>query len=430
MQPIQLYESEVRSYCRKFECLFVHARGSYIYDAQGNAYLDFWSSAGSVNYGHNPTELKEALIAYLQEDGLCAALDMYTHAKQDFIEVFAQQILRPRGLNYKMQFTGPTGTSVIESAVKLARKATGRRTVAAFTNGFHGMTGVSLGLTGNRYHRQPWSDSSVVRLPYEGYMGGTLDSVAYFERLLLDNSSGIDIPAAVVLETVQGEGGINVASSEWLRRLRDLTLRHDIPLIVDDIQAGCGRTGHFFSFEEAGITPDLVCMSKSLSGFGLPFSLLLMAPSLDRWRPGEDNGTFRGNSLAFVTAAQAIRSYWSDSDLGQRVRRHGTTIELALQTLLHRYGDDVKAVRGRGMFWGLELHDPEVAGAIASECFRRRLVVETCGADDQVVKVMPALTIDDMLLAEGMRTLSDSMDAVLGQVHHRSSAARILDVVA
>ncbi|WP_236479554.1 aminotransferase class III-fold pyridoxal phosphate-dependent enzyme, partial [Pseudomonas sp. PA-4-8C] len=241
-------ESQARSYCRSFPVVFDQAQGSYLYDLKGQAYIDFLSCAGSVNYGHNPKPVKAAVIDYLQRDGIQAALDMHSRAKQEFLFNLRKIILEPRALSYKMQFTSPTGTSVVESAIKLARKVTGRQHIVAFTNGFHGMSNTSLGLTGNRDNRQPGVDPYVFRMPYDGYLKG-LDSVEYFERLLNDNSSGMDLPAAVILETIQGEGGINVASSDWLVRLRKLTAEHDILLIIDDIQAGCGRTGTFFSFE-------------------------------------------------------------------------------------------------------------------------------------------------------------------------------------
>lgn len=396
------HESAVRSYCRRFPMVITRANGSHLFDEEGNRYIDFLSCAGAVNYGHNPGPLKEALLAYLESDGIQAALDMHTVAKRDFIAAFASHILRPRGLRHRLQFTGPTGTSVVESAVKLARKVTRRRNVMAFTNGYHGMSGTSLGLTGNRYHRQDVQDTHVTRIPFDGYMGKDFDSIAYLRRLLADNSSGIDLPAAVIVETVQGEGGVNVASAQWLRDLREVTQQYGILLIVDDIQAGCGRTGDFFSFEFAGIVPDLVCLSKSLSGYGLPFSLLLIAPELDCWQPAEDNGTFRGNTLAFVTARAALDTFWSDRSLQDDIRRREQIVQDALAVLRNDVGGCIKDVRGRGLFYGVELFDPALAGRVAEECLRHQLIIERCGPDDQVLKIMPALTIADTTLRQGM----------------------------
>ena len=414
LETFNRYESEVRSYCRKFDGLFVRAVGSTIFDAAGSEYLDFWSSAGTVNYGHNPPILKKSVLSYIESDGLCAALDLNTEAKRDFIEEFQASILAPRGLQYRMQFTGPTGTGVIESAVKLARKYTGRRSVAAFTNAYHGMSSTSLGLTGDRHHRQPWPDPHVIRLPFDGYLGDAVNSLDYFGKILSDKSSGIDLPAAVIVETIQCEGGVNVASDKWLSALREITKKHQIPLIVDDIQTGCGRTGSFFSFERSGIEPDLVCLSKSLSGYGLPLSVLLISPSMDVWKPGEDSDTFRGNSLAFVTAAEAIRSYWRDGHLAARAERLGHEVQSALSELFIRHSHSIRSVRGRGMLWGIEFNKPEKAIMIAESCFRNKLIVETCGAEDQVIKIMPPLTIEEKQLRKGLEILMAAADTACG----------------
>lgn len=406
-----MYESEVRSYCRNFQKVFHKASGSYMYDQDGAPYLDFLSCAGALNYGHNHPALKQALLQYLNEDGVQGALDLHTQAKRDFITVFKEKILAPRHLDYKLQFTSPTGTSVVESAVKLARKVTRRRRVVAFTNGYHGMTGTALGLTGNQDNRQPVVDSYVDRLPFDQYFPG-LDSLDLFRKLLDDRSSGYELPAAVILETVQGEGGLNVASMDWLRKLRDLTLEKDILLIIDDVQAGCGRTGHFFSFEPAGIQPDMVCLSKSLSGFGYPLSLLLMANHLDVWSPGEDNGTFRGNSLAMVTAAAAIRTFWSDGVLSEKNRADEEHIVESLNWIRQRFPGLIKGIKGRGMMYGLEFFDPLLAKKVAQKSFEKQLIVERCGNEDQVVKLFPPLTITRDDLDAGIRTLTQAIEEV------------------
>lgn len=410
------YESTVRSYCRRFPMVIERACGSYLHDTNGNHYIDFLSCAGSVNYGHNPPELRAALFEYLLSDGIQAALDMHTVAKREFIDVFCQTILKPRQMDYRLQFTGPTGTSVIESAVKLARKVTRRQNVVAFTNGFHGMSGTSLGLTGNRYHRQQVQDTHVTRMPYDGYLPGNVDSVSYLRKLLADDSSGIDMPAAVVLETVQGEGGINLASEQWLRNLRELANEYGILLIIDDIQAGCGRTGQFFSFEFAGIQPDLICLSKSLSGFGLPFSLLLIAPQYDKWQPAEDNGTFRGNNLAFVSATAALRLFWSDNKLQHDIQRRENMVQTTLHRLAAQFPNVIADVRGRGLFYGMEFFDPNMADSVAQECLRQHLIVERCGARDQVLKLMPALTIDDAILLSGLEIIANAVAVCVKQM--------------
>lgn len=407
-------ESEARSYCRSFPMVFDRAQGSYLYDLNAKQYLDFLSCAGSANYGHNPLPIKMAIIDYLQRDGIQAALDLHSLAKKEFIDNFHSIILEPRGLPYKMQFTSPSGTSVVESAVKLARKVTGRQSIVAFTNGFHGMTNTALGLTANRTNRQPGVDPHVFRMPYEGYLQG-LDSIEYFERLLDDTSSGMDIPAAVIVETIQGEGGINVASFEWLQRLRDLTNRHDILLIIDDIQAGCGRTGSFFSFEPAGITPDMVCLSKSLSGYGLPFALLVHRPELDQWSPGEDNGTFRGNTMAFVAATKTLQEFWTSDKLVKQIKASEALLNAWLGKVTGQFSEHIRQVRGRGLFYGIEFHSAALTAAVMQACIRRCLIIERCGSEDQVLKLMPALTIGLKSLQAGLDIIFEAMQLVLGK---------------
>jgi diaminobutyrate-2-oxoglutarate transaminase len=240
-------------------------------------------------------------------------------------------------------------------------------------------------------------------MPFDNYLDGRTPDFIWFERLLEDQGSGLNQPAAVIVETVQGEGGINVARAEWLHALAQLCRRHDMLLIVDDIQMGCGRTGAFFSFEESGITPDIVTVSKSISGYGLPMSLCLFRAELDVWEPGEHNGTFRGNNPAFVTATAALNTYWSDDTLERQTLAHAQTIEAALHdTAAHHSGS---AYRGRGMAWGLEFADPRHAGRAARRAFELGLLVETSGAHDEVLKLLPPLTITTDDLDEGLRTV-------------------------
>ncbi|TJW82981.1 MAG: aminotransferase class III-fold pyridoxal phosphate-dependent enzyme, partial [Mesorhizobium sp.] len=251
-------ESEVRSYVRSFPVLFDRGVGTTLTAADGQEYLDFFGGAGALNYGHNNPAFKQALLDYIERDGIVHSLDLATTAKKGFIEAFERYILKPRGLTYKLQFTGPTGANAVEAALKLARQVTGRSNIVSFTGSYHGVSAGSLAATGNKDMRAAagFPLAHVTSLPYEGYLGESFDTIDYLEKLLADPSSGFDTPAAVILEAVQGEGGINPASVEWLRRLRELTSRHGIVLILDDIQAGVGRTGKFFSFEPSGIVPD------------------------------------------------------------------------------------------------------------------------------------------------------------------------------
>ncbi|MGI5479970.1 diaminobutyrate--2-oxoglutarate transaminase [Streptomyces lavendofoliae] len=396
-------ESEVRSYCRSWPTVFDRAQGSRLYDEDGHEYLDFFAGAGSLNYGHNNPVLKRALLDYLERDGVTQGLDMSTTAKRAFLEYFQNMILRPRDLPYKVMFPGPTGTNAVEAALKLARKVKGRETVVSFTNAFHGMSLGSLAVTGNAFKRAGAGVPLVhtTPMPFDHYMGGKVPDFLWFEQLLRDHGSGLDKPAAVIVETIQGEGGINVARPQWLRGLARLCRNHDMLLIVDDIQMGCGRTGAFFSFEEAGITPDIVTVSKSISGYGQPMSLCLFRPELDVWEPGEHNGTFRGNNPAFVTATAALNTYWADDKLKQQTLAHAQTIEAALRdTAAHHSGS---AYRGRGMVWGLELADPRHAGRAARRAFELGLLMETSGAHGQVVKLLPPLTITGDELDQGLR---------------------------
>mgnify|MGYP002041145326 FL=1 len=316
-------ESEVRGYIRSFPVIFSQARGSTLVDEDGGEYIDFFSGAGTLNYGHNNPVLKEKLLEYVQSDGVVHGLDMATSAKKKFLETVDRVLLKPRNWQYTLQFTGPTGTNAVEAALKIARQVKGRPNVISFTHGFHGVSGGSLAVTANMKFRDAsgYPLANTTFMPYDGYFGPDVDTMAYLERMLEDPSSGMDKPAAVIVETVQGEGGVNVATLRWLKELDKLCKRHDMLLIVDDIQVGCGRTGTFFSFEAAGIRPDIITLSKSLSGFGLPMSLVLMKPELDIWKPGAHSGTFRGNNLAFVTATQALETYWANTAFTADIQR-------------------------------------------------------------------------------------------------------------
>jgi diaminobutyrate-2-oxoglutarate transaminase len=410
MKPFDRLESEVRSYCRSFPEVFARAKGSCVIDENGREYIDFFAGAGVMSYGHNNEQLKAALLDYISDDGITHGLDMATEAKAAFLETFDQLVLQPRGLAYKVMFPGPTGTNSVEAALKLARKVTGRVGVVAFTNGFHGMTLGSLSLTGNQSKREGAGVplTHVTRMPFDGYFGDDVNTIAYADALLSDASSGVDAPAAFIVETVQAEGGINVAGQRWLRDLQTLAKKHGALLIIDDIQVGCGRTGPFFSFERAGISPDIICLSKALSGYGLPFALTLIRPDLDVWQPGEHNGTFRGNNLAFVTARAALERYWSDARLEAAVESKATTVREALDALAEEFGGEV---RGRGLIQGLAL-DCDTTAAICREAFDRGLIVETAGAEDDVVKILPPLTIPPEVLEDGLETLGDSMRRV------------------
>ncbi|AFK62816.1 diaminobutyrate--2-oxoglutarate aminotransferase [Advenella kashmirensis WT001] len=420
-------ESEVRGYVRSFPVIFNQAKGSVLTDESGKEYIDFFSGAGTLNYGHNNPILKKKLIEYLNTDGVVHGLDMATSAKKYFMETFERVLLKPRKMDYTLQFTGPTGTNAVEAALKLARQVKGRSNVVSFTHGFHGVSGGSLAVTANEKFRDAAGVSlhNTAFMPFDGYIGPDVDTIAYFERMLEDPSSGLDLPAAVIVETVQGEGGVNVASWRWIRELEKLCRKFDMLLIVDDIQVGCGRTGSFFSFEAAGIKPDIITLSKSLSGFGLPMSLVLMKPELDVWKPGQHSGTFRGNNLAFVTAAQALDSYWSDDRFQNETRRKESIVRDWLENIVHSFPEAGFSVRGRGLIQGLVCDDrPELANKIAQQAFAHGLVIETSGAQDEVLKILPALTIEDAYLTQGLELIERSVAEVLKQEGKKSKVLK------
>jgi len=418
MKIFEEIESEVQCYARSFPRVFNKAQGEYLYDTEGNQYLDFLAGAGTLNYGHNNPILKKELLKYIESDGITHGLDLHTKAKGNFLNTFNDKILKPRNMDYMVQFTGPTGANAVETAMKLARKIKKRETIISFTNGYHGVTLGALASTGNQHHRGGAGMllTGVDTLPYDGYMGDDMDTTAYLDKVLSDSSSGVDHPAAIIVETVQGEGGITAASFSWLQNIEKICKKHDILLIVDDIQAGCGRTGTFFSFDEVGIQPDIITMSKSLSGYGLPFAMVLFKPEHDIWKPGEHNGTFRGNNLAFVTAEAAIKHYWSDDLFSKEVKRKGKYMYDRINKIIDQYGEGNFSSRGRGMFQGINCVSGDLASKITKLAFKNGLMIETSGADDHVIKFLCPLTISDQNLKRGMDILEDAIETVCAKV--------------
>lgn len=409
MTIFERLESEVRGYCRAWPTTFASAHGHTMVAEDGTEYLDFFAGAGALNYGHNHPVLIEALTDHLSKQGFIHALDISTTTKRDFMERFEDLVLTPRGLDYKLQFPGPTGTNAVEAALKLARKVTGRDRVVGFTNGFHGMTLGSLSVTGNSMKRGgagvPLHNAA--SMPYANYLDDDHDSLHVLETMITGDSSGLDLPAAVIVETTQGEGGINPASAEWLQGLERICQDNSILLIVDDIQVGCGRTGPFFSWEEMGIKPDLVTLSKSLSGSGLPMALVLMRPELDVWEPGEHNGTFRGNNAAFVTATAALDTFWTDSTLSLSVAEKSKRARTGLETIMDAHPGLFTDVRGRGLILGIEAAVPEIASSMAAGAYERGLIVETAGASDEVVKLLPPLVVPENAIDRAIDILGD-----------------------
>lgn len=416
-RPFEEYESQVRSYCRHFPAVFTKAKGSFLYDEDGREYLDFFCGAGGLNYGHNNDYIKGKIVDYLMNDGVMHSLDMYTVPKREFLEYYEENFLKPRGLNYKIQFPGPTGTNAVEAALKLARKVKKRQNIFAMMGGFHGMTLGSVALTTDANSRAGAGVAlhDVTHIPTP-YMFPGLDTLQYLETMITDDHTGVDKPAAIILETTQADGGIYPFPIEWLRGVRAFCDKHDILMIVDDIQVGCGRTGYFFSFEQAGIVPDIVTQSKSIGGYGMPFALVLIKPELDIWKPGEHNGTFRGYQLSMV-AAKAALEVMKNEHIEVKVRSQEHILEEALNEAVALAPEHL-AARGRGFIWGLDVSGcgdkaNEVAGLIQDTAFANGLIVERCGRYDHVVKLMPDLLISEENLKKGLAIFKAAVETAL-----------------
>ncbi|MBR9653064.1 diaminobutyrate--2-oxoglutarate transaminase [Thalassovita aquimarina] len=405
----QRRESEARSYCRGFDAVFAQAAGSELIDAEGNRYIDFLAGCSSLNYGHNDPDMKTALIEHISGDGIAHGLDLHTEVKARFLSAFETHILKPRNMDHRLMFTGPTGANAVEAAIKLARKVTGRTNVISFTNGFHGVTLGALAATGNSYHRGGAGIplSGVARMPYDGYMGSKVDTADLLEKMLSDPSSGIDAPAAIIFETVQGEGGLNAASPEWVRKVAAIAKAHGALLIIDDVQAGCGRAGSFFSFEDFGVVPDIVTMAKSISGFGLPMALMLVRPEHDKFGPAEHNGTFRGNTHAFVTARISIEKFWADETFQDQLAQKERIILSGLAAISEMVPG--ARLKGRGLMRGVDVGSGDLAAAICARAFDNGLIIETSGPNDEVVKILAPLTTPDTVLRKGLNILMDAV---------------------
>ena len=407
-----MLESIVKSYCRSFPDQMTYANGAEMFSKSGKRYIDFLSACGALNYGHNDNTIKDALIDYLMSNGVVMAMDMNTATKERFLTSFYEKILKPRNLDYRVQFTGPTGTNAVEAAIKLARKVTGRPHIISFTNAFHGVTLGSLALTGNHAHRGA-SEAMlhhVIRHPYDRYYDDSFDSMDYLNTLLEDPSSGISAPAAFIAELVQGEGGLNVARRKWLTNLSQIAHKYGSLLIIDDIQAGCGRTSAFFSFETCDISPDIIVLAKSISGYGLPLSLVLLKPEYDVWHAGEHNGTFRANNLALIAAISALETYWSDDNLSNSVKAKTIILRDHINRIATKHGF---APKGIGFMQGIDVYNQQLSKQIREECFKKGLIVEACGPTDNVIKLLPPLTISNGLLEEGMTILASSFDQAI-----------------
>lgn len=409
MSIFEQRESAIRAYCRVYPVVFDTAVNARQKDEEGKEYIDFFAGAGVLNFGHNNERMKQAVINYISANGVTHSLDMYTIAKRRFMQRFVDIILTPRGMEHKLQFTGPTGTNAVEAALKIARRVTGREEIVAFNHGFHGMTLGALACTANQVFRGaagvPLTHVSHFPFDSDGFShipGAGMDSIAQMRALYADSSSGIEPPAGFLVETIQAEGGVNVASREWLQALAALARDVGALLIVDDIQVGCGRTGSFFSFDDLDLDPDIICLAKGIGGMGTPMALNLVKPQVDKhWQPGEHTGTFRGQDLSFVAGSEAL-GYFEDEQFMQEVKTKAGKMREALAPLESING---VAVRGKGMIMGLDVGDGARARAIVDRCFAEGLLIAACGTGGRVVKLIPPLTIPEEDLQQGLNTL-------------------------
>ena len=423
-QIFEQYESVVRSYCRSFTDVFTKGKNARLYGESGKEYVDFFAGAGALNYGHSNPAIKQKIIEYIADDNIAHGLDMNTAAKAEFLQKFQDKILKPRNLDYKIMFPGPTGTNANEAALKLARKIKKRTNIFTFMGAFHGQTLGALAATSDWTMRAganiPLGGTTFMPFPSDGFCS-KIDTLAYIDGVLTDDHSGIEKPAAIIVEAIQGEGGLNVAPTQWLKDLQTLCRKHDILLILDEVQAGCGRTGTFFAFERAAISPDIITLSKSIGGYGFPMALTLIKPEHDIWKPGEHNGTFRGNQIAFVAAAAAIdfrESYDFDGETNKKAKILKEYIENQILPL----NKNLKH-KGIGLIQGIDFFDfdadlnsvNKTTGAIVKECFANGLVLERAGRADCVVKCMPPLTIEEDLMLKGLEILKKSIANVIGR---------------
>jgi len=401
------WESEIRGYCRAFPTVFASASNATLFDKQGKSYIDFFAGAGVLNFGHNNPHMKKAIINFIENDGVAHSLDMATTTKEDFLQAFANTVLKPRNMNYKMQFVGPTGTNAVEAALKLARRVTGRTEVVAFSQGFHGMTLGSLACTANRYFRNAAGVplNHVTHAPYES--DDTQASLKTLRAEFENPSSGHDQPAAFILETIQAEGGVRIASQEWLQGVRQLAKDLGALFIIDEIQVGCGRTGSYFSFDNMNLDPDIITLAKGIGGYGTPMAMNLVKPEHDQqWMPGEHTGTFRGQGISFVAGREGLR-YFDNEELNEQTRTREKFIGKQLQVLST---NGIFKQRGKGMIHGLDVGNGDLAKAVARECFDNGLIIGPCGVSGSVIKLIPPLTISDEELNSGLQILSEAVN--------------------
>jgi diaminobutyrate-2-oxoglutarate transaminase len=416
-------ESNARTYPRRLPIAIKRASGSYVEDLDGNVYIDFLTGAGVLALGHNHPEVVEAV--HKQLDVFCHGLDFPTEVRDEFVST--QLSLLPEAMRdrMKIQFCGPTGANAVDAALKLCKTATGRAEIVAFQGAFHGSTHAAMAVTGSVSQQQPVANRMAgvhfFPYPYAYRWPGTLDpeaSGAYclhaLESALKDPLGGIPRPAAVIIETVQAEGGVIVPPHDFVHGVRQLTRELEIPLIVDEIQSGCGRTGKWLSFEHYEIEPDVVLLSKGLGGIGMPIAVVFYDRELDTWAPGAHTGTFRGNQLAFAAGLAAVKIIQRDGIL-EHVREQGDYIVEQLRALQAEHGA-IGDVRGIGLLIGLEIVNPETgepdaetALGIQRAALERGLILELGGRFDAVVRLLPPLNVSRETIDQALDILHASL---------------------
>jgi diaminobutyrate-2-oxoglutarate transaminase len=407
MNPFEELESNVRYYCRRWPAVFSTASGSTIVDEDGNEYLDFFAGAGALSYGHNNPVLVEVAIEHLRAGKILHSLDTFTVEKRRFLESMQRHVLAPRHLDMVVQTVGPTGATAVEAALQLAQRITGNRAVVGFAGSYHGMTYRTASISASMSGRATSAHlKEFVALPFVENV--TESDIELLDATLRSTIDGQRI-GAVIIEPTQGEGGARPFDPAYLRAIRERCSELGVLVIADEVQAGVGRTGSFFSFESSALDPDIVCVSKSISGLGLPMALNLVRRNFDTWAPGEFSGTFRGNNLAFATSATMLETYWADSNLEKGTEQRGLMVRAALEEMSVQFGNSDFVVRGNGLLCGLDVGDTKLAADIAEAAFTRKLIVETCGAGDTTVKLLPPLVIDEEQLADGLARLGEAV---------------------
>ena len=431
-------ESSARSYPRKFPICVARAKGSRIVDVEGKEYIDFLCGAGTLALGHNDDEVNAAMIGLIKSGALLHGLDLITPAKDDFTTALMESLPEDFASDAKVHFCSPAGTDALDAAIKLCKYNTGRSGVVAFSGAYHGMGQGPLAMMGNLHSKEKIfglpGEAHFMPAPYSyrcpfgvGGDEGVRIAAEFFERTLKDPESGVVKPACVIIEPIQGEGGVIPMPAQFLRSVRRVTEELGIPLVFDEVQCGIGRSGDFTAFEFAGIAPDVLCLSKAVGG-SQPMAVIVYRKALDKWVPGIHAGTFRGNQLAMV-AGSVLMKRVRDRGFLDEVKRKGRMFQDRFESLkseISVIGD----VRGRGLMRGIEIVDPksipdrigskagsgEIASEIQSKCVENGLIMEKGGRNGAVLRCLAALNIPDEDLERGMDILEKVMRDVDGRL--------------